>query len=56
LQKEQAFAPARLEFEAREMGLRPVAANQLEAQTAAGRRSQLPIAPALLNPAATFRR
>jgi cell division protein FtsL len=56
LQKQQAFAPARLEFEARELGLRPVAANQLEAQKAAGRRSQLPIAPALLNPAATLRR
>lgn len=56
LQKEQAFAPARLESEARELGLRPVAANQLEAQRAAGRRSQLPLAPALINPAATFRR
>jgi cell division protein FtsL len=56
LQKEQAFAPARLESQARELGLRPVAANQLEAQQAVGRRSQLPLAPALLNPAATFRR
>jgi cell division protein FtsL len=56
LQKEQAFAPARLESEARELGLRPVAAIQLEAQKAGGRRSQLPAAPALLNPAATFRR
>jgi cell division protein FtsL len=56
LQKEQAFAPARLESEARELGLRPVAANQLESQKAVERRSQLPLAPALLNPAATFRR
>jgi len=56
LQKEQAFAPARLESEARELGLRPVAANQLEAQKAADKRGQLPIAPALLNPAATLRR
>jgi hypothetical protein len=56
LQKEQAFAPARLEFEARVLGLKPVAANQLETQKSGGRRSQLPVAPALLNPAATFRR
>lgn len=56
LEKEQAFAPARLESEARELGLRPVAAIQLEAQKTGGRRSQLPIAPALLNPSATFRR
>lgn len=55
LQKEQAFAPARLEFEARELGLKPVAASQLEAQRA-GKRSQLPLAPALLNPSAAFRR
>jgi len=56
LQKEQAFAPARLESEARELGLRPVAANQLEAQKAADKRGQLTIGPALLNPAATLRR
>ena len=55
LRKEQSFAPARLESEARELGLRPVAASQLETQKA-GRRSQLPLAQALLNPSATLRR
>lgn len=55
LQKEQAFAPARLESEARELGLKTVVASQLEAQRA-GKRSQLPLAPALLNPSAAFRR
>ncbi len=55
LQKVQAFAPARLESEARELGLRPVAANQLETQRAVKPR-QLPLAPALLNSSATFRR
>ena len=55
LKKEQAFAPARLESEARELGLQPVAASQFENQKA-GRRSQLPLAQALLNPSATLRR
>ena len=55
LRREQAFAPARLESEARELGLRPVAASQFEDQKA-GRRSQLPLAQALLNPSATLRR
>jgi len=55
LRKEQAFAPAQLESEAIELGLRPVAAGQLETQKA-GRRSQLPLAQALLNPSATLRR
>lgn len=55
LRKEQAYAPARLELEARELGLRPVAASQFEDQKA-GRRSQLPLAQALLNPSATLRR
>ena len=55
LMREQAFAPARLESEARELGLEPLAAGQLETQKA-GRRSQLAIAPALLNPSATFQR
>ncbi|MDQ2920374.1 MAG: cell division protein FtsL [Acidobacteriota bacterium] len=55
LRKERAFAPARLESEARELGLRPVAASQLETQKS-GRRSQLPLAQALLNPSATLRR
>ncbi|MEP6912578.1 MAG: hypothetical protein ABI923_07475, partial [bacterium] len=47
LRREQAFAPAQLEAEARELGLRPVAASQFENQKA-GRRSQLPLAQALL--------
>jgi len=55
LRREQAFAPARLESEARELGLRPVAATQFENQKD-GRRSQLPLAQALLNPSATLRR
>jgi hypothetical protein len=55
LRKEQAFAPARLESEARELGLRPVAASQFENQKA-GRVSQMPLAQALLNPSATLRR
>jgi hypothetical protein len=53
LRKEQAFAPARLELEARELGLRPIAATQLETQKS-GKRSQLPMA--MLNPAASLRR
>ena len=55
LRREQAFAPAQLEAEARELGLRPVAASQFENQKA-GRRSQLPLVQALLNPSATLRR
>lgn len=55
LQKEQAFAPARLESQARQLGLKSVAASQLETQ-GAGKRGQLPLAPALLNPSAAFRR
>ncbi|HEV2883774.1 MAG TPA: hypothetical protein VGW36_02890 [Pyrinomonadaceae bacterium] len=55
LKKEQAFAPARLEVQARELGLRPLMAGQLGTQKAV-RRSQLPLAQALLNPSATFQR
>jgi hypothetical protein len=55
LKKEQAFAPARLESEARGLGLRPLLVGQLGTQKA-NRRSQLPLAPALLNPSATFQR
>ena len=55
LEREQAFAPARLESEARELGLRPLLANQLGTQKAS-RQNQLPLAPALLNPSATFQR
>jgi hypothetical protein len=55
LMREQAFAPARLESEARELGLKPLAAGQME-NAKAGRQSQLPVAPALINPSATFQR
>ena len=55
LQKEQAFAPARLAVEARELGLKPLQASQVQTQEA-GSRSQLPLAPALLNPSASFQR
>lgn len=55
LKKEQAFSPGRLESEARGLGLRPLLAGQLGTQRAT-KRSQVPLAPALLNPAATFQR
>jgi cell division protein FtsL len=55
LEKEQAFAPARLATQARELGLKPLLASQVGNQKA-GRRSQLPLAPALLNPSASFQR
>jgi hypothetical protein len=53
LMKEQAFAPARLATQARELGLKPLAASQVGTQKAG---SQFPIAPALLNPSASFQR
>ena len=55
LKKEQAFAPARLAIQARELGLKPLLASQVETQKASSR-SQLPIAPALLTPSASFQR
>ncbi len=55
LKKEQAFAPARLALEARELGLRPLLASQVGTQKASNR-SQLPLAPALLTPSASFQR
>lgn len=55
LKKEQAFAPAQLATQARELGLRPLMASQLGTQKA-GSRSQLPVAPALVNPTASFQR
>ena len=55
LMKEQAFAPAVLESEARELGLKPLLASQVGTQKAS-RRSQLPLAPALLNPSASLQR
>ena len=56
LEREQAFAPARLESEARELGLRPLLANQLGTQKANKQNPVVPRAPALLNPSATFQR
>lgn len=55
LQKEQAFAPARLGTQARELGLKPLVAAQVGGQKAV-KSSQLPIAPALINPSASFQR
>jgi hypothetical protein len=55
LKKEQAFAPARLATQARELGLKPLLASQVGTQKA-GSRNQLPIAAALLNPSASFQR
>jgi hypothetical protein len=55
LEREQAFAPARLETEARGLGLRPLLANQLGAQKPS-RQNQAPRSPALLNPSASFQR
>jgi hypothetical protein len=55
LKREQAFAPARLALEARELGLKPLEASQVGTQKA-GSRSQMPLAPALLNPSASLQR
>lgn len=55
LKKEQAFAPARLATQARELGLKPLLASQIGTQKA-GSGSQLPMASALLNPSASFQR
>ena len=55
LKKEQAFAPARLASQARELGLRPLQASQIGTQKTSSR-SQIPIAPAMLNPSAAFQR
>ena len=55
LKKEQAVAPSRLESQARELGLKPLLASQVGPQKA-GRSSQIPIAPALINPSASFQR
>ena len=55
LKREQAFAPAQLATQARELGLKPLTASQMGTK-GAGNRSQLPLAPALLTPAASFQR
>ena len=55
LQKEQAFAPARLAVQARELGLKPLDASQVGTQNTAGQR-RISIAPALINPSASLQR
>jgi hypothetical protein len=55
LLKEQAFAPARLALQARELGLKPLAASQVGIQNA-GSKKGMPIAPALINPSASLQR
>jgi hypothetical protein len=55
LKKEQAFAPARLATQARELGLKPLLASQLGTQKADSPR-QVSMAPALINPSASFQR
>ena len=55
LQKEQAYAPARLATQARELGLKPLVASQVGTLNASSPR-QLSIAPALINPSASFQR
>jgi hypothetical protein len=55
LQIEKEYAPARLGMNARELGLRPLQANQVGTQKP-GSRNQMPLAPALINPSASFQR
>jgi hypothetical protein len=55
LRKQQAYAPARLQSEGIGLGLKPLMATQMGTQKAS-RRSQLPLAPALLNPSVSVQR
>ena len=55
LQKQQAYAPARLQSEGVGLGLRPLMANQMGTHKAS-KRSQLPLAPAVVSPSASFQR
>ncbi len=55
LQIEKEYAPARLGMNARELGLKPLQASQVGTQKASSR-SQMPLAPALINPSASFQR
>ncbi len=55
LKKEQAFAPARLATQARELGLKPLVASQVGTPKAS-KQSLVPLAPALLNSSASFQR
>ena len=55
LEKEQASAPARLESAARQLGLKPLKAGQVGTQRP-NEQSRLPLATALINPTASFKR
>jgi len=55
LKKEQAFAPARLATQARELGLKPMLASQVGTQKAVSA-NQLSLAPALITPSAAVQR
>jgi len=55
LKKEQAFAPARLATQARELGLKPMLVSQVGTQKAVSA-NQLSLAPALINPSAPVQR
>ncbi len=55
LEKEQASTPARLESAARQLGLKPLKAGQVGTPRAS-EQSRLPLATALINPTASFRR
>ncbi|HWN09449.1 MAG TPA: hypothetical protein VNO50_09330 [Pyrinomonadaceae bacterium] len=55
LQKQQAYAPARLQSEGIGLGLKPLLANQMGTQKAS-KRNQLPLAPAVVSPSASFQR
>ena len=55
LEKEQVSAPARLESAARQLGLKPLKAGQVGTQRA-NEQTRLPLATAVINPAASFNR
>jgi cell division protein FtsL len=55
LEKEQASAPARLESAARQLGLKPLKPGQVGTQRA-NEQTRLPLATALINPAASLNR
>lgn len=55
LKKQQAFAPARLQSEGIGLGLKPLLANQMATQKPS-KQNQLPLAPAVISPSASFQR
>lgn len=55
LQKQQAYAPARLQSEGIGLGLKPLLSNQMATQKVS-QRSQTPLAPAVSGPATSFPR